>query len=586
MADLSEKTPGEILADSSVAEFIKELGLGIAAAQTALDDNSVRQIEVFTQKRDDLGGRTLLDLGLSPAFYHYQHADITCSMQVRMEVGKSDEFGFGLRGDFKDGKTASAANNASTTTTTSGSRTETKSAKLSMRADSTAVLTIANGATVTPTGDTPNDRLKDLLAKLKAGTSGIDTLIATPPTNKPTITLKSATDKVVVASPMITFLRPEEDNAIIRIKKNENTNFVVNNSLTVTTTAKADIDTYVAHVKDQFTTAGFANVVDVKPGADNSYSLRATSFDTGSAYIAPATVQSILGYARTFKALGIKVEVEGFTDRQGPQSRNIPLGEARAQALYDIFLAAGYTGDDLKFATPKSEGEKKAEAAGDANGKDNPSFRTAKVKLLNLTDRLLLISQGPNFLPDKIAPKQIGGGASGPDNAYVALFDKVPLGIGGNGVVVDGTNFDFNGAAVTGGPAAGTGEAHAHNLAKLINASSTHRASNSGPIVRVSKVDDTYAIQLFATTANQLQIGQSSGFTVTENFTSTSSRVQQRDQNANRSIAVGVSIDGRFSRQFNLQATGNSTISARLVSVPAPAEFLEQIKDYQNEINS
>ena len=85
MADLSEMTPGEVLADSSVAEFIKELGLGVAAAQVALDDNSVRQMEIFTRRREDLGDRSLLDLGLMPAFYHYQHADITCSMQIRME---------------------------------------------------------------------------------------------------------------------------------------------------------------------------------------------------------------------------------------------------------------------------------------------------------------------------------------------------------------------------------------------------------------------------------------------------------------------------------------------------------------------
>ena len=36
MADLTKKTPGEVLAAASVAEFIKELGLGIAAAQSAL----------------------------------------------------------------------------------------------------------------------------------------------------------------------------------------------------------------------------------------------------------------------------------------------------------------------------------------------------------------------------------------------------------------------------------------------------------------------------------------------------------------------------------------------------------------------
>ncbi|MCL1487199.1 MAG: hypothetical protein MH186_04305 [Marinobacter sp.] len=63
MPDIKEMTPGEILADSSVATFISELGKGIAAAQVDLDNNSIRQIEAFTTRRPDLGGRSLLDLG-------------------------------------------------------------------------------------------------------------------------------------------------------------------------------------------------------------------------------------------------------------------------------------------------------------------------------------------------------------------------------------------------------------------------------------------------------------------------------------------------------------------------------------------
>ncbi len=41
-----------------------------------------------------------------------------------------------------------------------------------------------------------------------------------------------------------------------------------------------------------------------------------------------------------------------------------------------------------------------------------------------------------------------------------------------------------------------------------------------------------------------------------------------------------------MSRQFNMQVTGNSTISARLVSIPAPVEFLEQIRAFQAERGS
>ena len=100
--ELADMTPGEILAEASVAEFIKLLGLGIAEAQTALDENSVNQIAHFIQPRDALDGKSLLDIGLSPAFYHYQHADISTSLQVQIKVEKALTVDLGLGGDYSD----------------------------------------------------------------------------------------------------------------------------------------------------------------------------------------------------------------------------------------------------------------------------------------------------------------------------------------------------------------------------------------------------------------------------------------------------------------------------------------------------
>lgn len=102
MADLTEMIPGEMEADSRVADLIREPGLGRAAAPTAPDDNSVRQMAALTARRGDLGGRTLLDLGLVPAFCHERHADISRAMQRRLEVGETSEPGFGIRAEFGD----------------------------------------------------------------------------------------------------------------------------------------------------------------------------------------------------------------------------------------------------------------------------------------------------------------------------------------------------------------------------------------------------------------------------------------------------------------------------------------------------
>lgn len=582
MADLDEMTPGEVLADASVAEFIRELGLGIAAAQTALDDNSVRQIDVFTERREDLGGRSLLDLGLSPAFYHYQHADITCSMQVRMEVGKSDEFGFGARFGFNENEDSSESDNSSETETQSGSRSETRRASMTMRADSAAALAVTGGDTITPNGTTPMERLADLRQQLANGNSGIDTLIARPPSTKPDMTLNAPTDKVVVNSPTVAFLRPDADNAVIRLRNNVATDYVVNGSLTVNTTAQADLGAYIAHVIAQFTAAGYAAVSHITPASSRIYVTRIL-YATGVSAIPPDQTIDLINLAGVLKATDFIAKIEGFTDRQGPQSRNVPLGEARARGVYDFLLAQGVSPSQLTFASPISRGETPAQEAGDRNGQDNQEWRTTHVSLTNMNDHLIIPASGPDFDPAEIAPSAIGNLGGGPDNAYIHLYDQQPLNLSGNGVTIDGTSFGFSGTA--NGAAAGTAEAHANNLTDAVNATSTHRAWAEGNVVRVARSGDTFDIQLFATTSREIQIAQSSDFTITEQFTRTSSRVQSRDRNQNRSIAVGVSVDGRFSRQFNQEVTGNSTISARLVSIPAPAEFLEQIRAYQNELD-
>ena len=89
MPDLEEMTPGQRLADTNVATFIENLGLGIARAQRALDENSLNTAVEMATTRPEFSNRSLLDLGFSPTFYHYQHADLEVSMQMTLRVERS-----------------------------------------------------------------------------------------------------------------------------------------------------------------------------------------------------------------------------------------------------------------------------------------------------------------------------------------------------------------------------------------------------------------------------------------------------------------------------------------------------------------
>ncbi|HCL40839.1 MAG TPA: hypothetical protein DHW73_05620, partial [Pseudomonas sp.] len=133
MSDYNGLRPGQVLADASVADFISSLGLGIARAQQALDTNSIEQLDAFIQPIPGLGGKTLIEMGFSPAFYHYQHAEISCSMNLHLRVEESTGVDFGINGAYNNAETSNDDSESSSSSSSSGSRTETRNREASLQ---------------------------------------------------------------------------------------------------------------------------------------------------------------------------------------------------------------------------------------------------------------------------------------------------------------------------------------------------------------------------------------------------------------------------------------------------------------------
>ncbi len=103
---------GRILADLNVATFIKDMGLAVAEAQRALDDNSVEQtLKLGTTV---LPGMTqnLLELGLQPAFYHFQYADLEMHLNVYYSLG----IDVGVDMDYSSGSSSNSSSYTSDAT--------------------------------------------------------------------------------------------------------------------------------------------------------------------------------------------------------------------------------------------------------------------------------------------------------------------------------------------------------------------------------------------------------------------------------------------------------------------------------------
>jgi hypothetical protein len=66
----------------------------------------------------------------------------------------------------------------------------------------------------------------------------------------------------------------------------------------------------------------------------------------------------------------------------------------------------------------------------------------------------------------------------------------------------------------------------------------------------------------------------------TSQFSKTKTQSKTSTKTGNTSVAFGASVDVRYARSFEMTVTGNSAINARLVSIPAPPEFLSTIKEF------
>lgn len=109
MSDLTNFSEGaSILQQVDVSDIFTNLAMGIAEAQQKLDDNSIAQAIKLAETNID--GESLLALGFAPVFYAFQYADISASINLRMGLKEALEFGFGLDVQLSNQKGYTTAN--------------------------------------------------------------------------------------------------------------------------------------------------------------------------------------------------------------------------------------------------------------------------------------------------------------------------------------------------------------------------------------------------------------------------------------------------------------------------------------------
>ena len=587
MAQIEEMTPGEVLADAKVAQFIKELGIGIAEAQTELDENSVRQMEAFTRPRDGLGGRSLLQLGLMPPFYHYEHADLSVSLQLRLQVAETDEFGFGLDARFDSDRRSSEESEASERVEESGSRVEARSAHLRYRADSGGVLAV-NGSEVSGEGSDPLARLRDLQGRL-TDRDAIDVVLYDPPETDFDISTTAPPDRVITTSRSVAIQETLKYRGLIVLRENEDTTYVLNPDTSVDTEAQGDLTAYAEHVQDAIEAEDGFDTLLHPPDPEEGWNWR-IEFGHDVAHVENAADrENLIVLARILAATGDTVRVEGMTDRTGSAAYNVDLSRRRAAAVKKILRDNGVPESQFDEEV-KHRGEHRAEHEGELEENEAaPEWRAAWITTPDRTAYWLGVSGilDPQTVLTGVEPDLRAEPGSG--NGFVFLWTPVGnLEIGGETVTIasesgsESEEFTFRGSP-GGGHGSGTPEAYARNLAADINESEPFRASREGNVVHVMAAGDEYAVQLYSWSREHISLEGREGIRVTEEFSRVRTSRVESQEGRRTTIGVGATLDMRETRQFGLTVTGNSSISARLVSVPAPDEFKAAIRAMQEE---
>ena len=579
MADYDGLSPGQVLADASVADFISSLGLGIAEAQRALDTNSVEQLDAFITPIDGLGGRTLFEMGLQPAFYHYQHADLSCSLQLSLKVEKEFGLDFGINASFNDAGTENESSDVNEQESESGTRSDTqnRTARIEIATSTQGALTV-NGGNFQLTGDSPRERIENLGAALR-GSQDIDRALITQECTPVNPTTNADPTKVVVSPNAVAFIGGGFSRGVIRVARRPSgatEDYKLNGSVTVTADRKNSIADFAEEIQDKINATAF-QARAVAPGE----ALDGVTFEHDSSVIRPQFDRLLMVMAQYMKATGAEITLHGHTDRSGPQSYNLPLSERRAVVVRDRLIANGAPA--AQITNVAFTGEQRWADEGVNNGTRNEDHRLVEIKHAGSHHVVLVHGNDGNVLND-VTPDKIGDTSD--TNGWIYVYAPVSTlsSEAGKTVTIKGTGFTLSGAAA-GGHAENSAEAFALNLANAVNANSSVNvaASAQGNVTELCNSGDNYRLDLLTSSSRSITMTGSSDVRVTEQFSRSRTARNTANRTGNRTVAVGASLDIHYSRKFEMNVTGNSAISARLVSVPAPPQFLEQIREFLAE---
>ena len=576
-----------VLQEVDVTEIISSLALGIAEAQQKLDNNSIQQLTVLADPSNGVNGKSLIELGFAPAFYHFQYADVSASISLKLKLKEETSFGISLKADYSSQKGFSEDKlELLEKTERSDERKEFRGSRtFVMDAKESNSLRIANSEVRMDQEQGSYSRVEQFeqdvrdVSQVDRVRSSIEAYESVDEQTEENLVVRNSGGFVTIFVPAT---RADAEGILKLADYGTSTNVDLNvadgNASTNFAVASDLATTYnLAHDANGGHVIGYSsNGVRTSKSSGDDATLLTHYFELDKHFLdfsasdnSPAK-KYFLQLSQILKSdSNARITIVGSTDTSAGNSYNLKLSSDRCKAMTAWFKSTGVPVAQIK-EDPKGE----TIAAGSIpNDTRDRNFRYVQIAITSAPDYLYFEEGGD--IADDATP--IVGAAD--VNRFIWLEGAGPvsptieLGFGEGELDITAASAAARTQVINDNRSSYKYSAEYRN--EMIYA--LHDETQMS-YTTYSRSESEIEIES-ASSSSESEQGQEDTFLIANSENTLSNfKSDASDLDTSSTFAVGGSVDFRTARQFEIEMEGNASISARLVSLSAPSELLNELK--------
>lgn len=587
------KEGATLLQEADVSGIVSSLAIGIAEAQVELDTNSVKQTLLLADPDTaNVNGKSLIQLGFTPAFYHFQYADVSASISLRMKEVQEDELNIDIDAEYKKqgGYNADRLDYLKETENANYKKGYKSSREFVMNASETRSLKVQSETVemnqqegAISKVESFQDRLQSVQNVERARSEIKAKELAVVDINATTlgVTVQNHAGYISISLPQVS----AANEGILKVSNYNGASIDLNGAASGADFAlQADFGSTLALARSTNTggTVVGLNKTTINMGGSSQTMPLTINFDYNVDKVEPtyhnnATMMPFIDQlVKVLKAdETAKIQVSGYTDGSGGSTYNTDLSMRRAKNTIQYLTGLGVP--PAQFLTPNALGESLA-----TNSNKDVTLRKVTIELTTDGDYFLF---NDGLISEDATPDETATADASVVNGFMYLKDgygntapSYTIKFAAGSETFNMTVTDLSGVMAHVSNTQSISEKYSAELVR----DTVYLLHNESMIKWTLFNKNTEEIEMEVVESNSQTTTQAQESYLLYETSNASTRLKKESEKFENpsSFAVGASVDFRMARQFEMNVEGNASVSARLVSLPAPPEFLDEIKAF------